>query len=101
MQETLFLDSQPLARSSDPVTSHLAAEKFTKSGKRQSQKQMVLDAVRSFPGRTSAELANLMRVSRYLPARRLPDLKADGLIVVGGMRECRITGERSLTWRSA
>lgn len=70
----------PAARATDPVSSHLAAEEMTRSGKRAYQAERVLDLVRKHPHHTSLELAQYGTLDRYQLARRLPDLVALGLV---------------------
>ena len=100
-QPSLFDNREPLAANRDPITSHLAASQLTQSGARGKQKQRVLEALRSYPGRTSAELALAAALDRYLVARRLPDLRSDGLAQQGAIRQCGVTGKQAVTWRPA
>lgn len=89
---------QPVARRTDPATSHEAAERVTRDGSRARQVAACLDAVRRWPGCTSAELAVRMGVSRYMPARRLPELRSAGKVANGVSRECSVTRRAALTW---
>lgn len=68
-----------LARATDGHGSHEAADRLKNSGEHLAQKMQVLHAVRRFPFRTSKELAKEARLDRHMVARRLPDLKAEGL----------------------
>lgn len=97
VQLDLFSD-QPIARNSDPQTSHQAAREITASGKRASQQHQCLEAMKFWPGKTSAELASLMGVDRYMVARRLPELRDANKVVNGMARRCRVTGKRAMTW---
>jgi hypothetical protein len=38
-------------------------------------------------------------LDRHMVARRLPDLKHDGLVEQGEMRTCKVTGRKAVTWR--
>ncbi len=49
---------------------------------------------------TSAELADMMGVDRYVTARRLPDLKKQGLAAQCGKAVCLINRTQAVTWRS-
>jgi CRP-like cAMP-binding protein len=93
-----LLELPPIARRSDPVTSHLAAEQITASGARSKQAAACLAAVRMNPGSTSAELAVAAGIDRYTAARRLPELRARGEVSNGPARLCRVTGRAALTW---
>jgi hypothetical protein len=95
-------DRAPLARSSDPLSSHLAADEFTRSGRRGAQKRALLSWLRgqSQP-MTSAEIALASGMDRHGVARRLPDCERDGSVVRCGMRECRVNRGPALTWRAS
>jgi len=59
----------------------------------------VLELVRKYPGRTSAELAAQSQgIDRWTAARRLPELRAAQLVRNGAERRCAVTGKRALTW---
>jgi hypothetical protein len=91
----------PIAARLDPETSREAALAITKSGERDRQAKLVLDAVRRRPGSTSAELAAMPgeTLDRFAFARRLPELKELGLIRQEAPRRCQVTGRSSVTWR--
>lgn len=93
-----LLSSMPIARETDPETSHFAAEEVTASGRRATQQHSVLAAVRANPGRTSLELAEVMRSDRYMVARRLPELEAAGLVWKGPARKCVVGNRMAVTW---
>lgn len=88
----------PIAANDDPETSHEAAREVTSSGERDRQAQLVLDHVRVWPGRTSAELSQGHELDRYVFARRLPELARLGFIKRGIARRCTATGRRAITW---
>ena len=68
-----LLSNSPVARAGDPRSSHEAAAQITRSGLRASQQRTVLELVRKYPGRTSAELAAQSQgIDRWTAARRLP-----------------------------
>ena len=94
--KTLF--DYPAAHRKDPLTSFEAAEKAEKSGKAAGQRQAVLAAVKRWPGRTSAELADLMAVDRHMPARRLSELRDKGRIRQGQPKMCSICQYNCVTW---
>jgi len=88
----------PAARATDPSTSHAAAALVTATGKRHSQAERVLDALRRHPGSTSAELAKRMGVDRFMPARRLKELETGRRAMRGNVRRCTACGNPSETW---
>ena len=100
-QPTLFENAEPLARNSDDSTSHEAAAKLTRSGRRNSQKSAVLTAVRLYPGKTAAELADAAGLKHAVCHKRLPDLARDGFVRKCETRECQATGSRATVWRLA
>ena len=82
----------PLARRSDPTSSHAAAEAMQASGKADSQREIVVDAVYRWPGKTSKELAAMPgALERHQIARRLKEAETLGLIErrQEGRAECR------------
>lgn len=91
-----------LARNSDPVSSHEAADEIVASGKQTQQKQSVLNALKSHMEEhgpaTSAELARLFNMDRYMVARRLPDLEKDRAVVRRGMKRCSVSGKQATAW---
>lgn len=92
--ETVSLDSWPpgsrpsRARRSDPDSSHRAADEGEQSGRIARRLAAALEAVRRFPGATSAELAELAAAPDGLDVgswrvelrRRLPELRDRGLV---------------------
>ena len=64
-----------------------------------SQRNVVLELVKTFPGRTALELAGIsVNLDRYQVARRLADLEHSELVCKGESREC-IAGQRTaVTW---
>ena len=90
--------ARPLARASDPITSHIAGEEHVLSGRWRGDAERVLEALRYWPGRTSRELAERSGLDRYLVARRLPDLKETGHVERGEKRQCAIGRCLALTW---
>ena len=91
----------PLARSTDPESSRLAADAVTASGARASQKRAILAALSTqTEPLTSLELAHAMGMDRYIVARRLPDLARDGRVERAPMRECREGHRPAITWRA-
>ena len=103
------LDFRHLHRSDDPASSRQSAARHVKGGRNRTQKQIVLDAVQSWPGKTAAELAERlimreawqgMRAARayHMICRRLPDLRRDGQVVSGPVRKCSAGEGNAQTW---
>src|SRR5579863_405645 len=107
-----YLNKEPIARHADPVSSQLAAEKVTKSGRRSGIKWKIESWMRGHAidcarrALTSHEIHNRMG----LPDRdfanfhkRLPDLRADDIVTNGPkddsvFRLCTVSGNKCLVW---
>lgn len=96
-----LLSHSPVARYLDPETSHEAARAIEKDGTRARQQAAVLAAVAGQGGLTSFELARANKFDRFTAGRRLPELRASGLVENGEARTCAVSGRRSLTWHLA
>lgn len=90
----------PLARVTDPVTSHESADAVRSSGRLAEQHEAVLNLVRRYRDRTSAELAVLGGMERHVPGRRLCELERHGLVEVSGRRPCSTNGRSMQTYRA-
>ncbi len=88
----------PAARTTDPISSHIAARGITVSGIRGSQARIALEAVMENPHRTSFELSEACYLDRYQVARRLPELEEAGFVEKGIIRRCRVSGRHAVTW---
>jgi len=94
----------PLSRHTDPASSSIAVAEIKKSGLRKAQCEAVYQTVTGHPGKTSAELAQIMSIERHIPARRLPDLERQGRVRKGSMRPCDVCktqkgqGRPCVTW---
>ena len=88
------------ARSTDPMTSHVAAQHITASGLRSLQQHQTLAAVRAYPGLTGQELAQASGICRYTLARRFPEVEEMGLIRRSEARTCAVTGRKAATWEA-
>ena len=71
------------------------------TGGRLKHKQILLLAVYAHPGKTAGELAPIAKLDRVEVGRRLPDLRADGLVSNGQSRRCKELGSRQQTWYPA
>lgn len=92
MTQLELFTSAPLARKSDPATSHIAAAAI--EPRLSEQQKEVLRLVENMPGRTSAEMA-VWCSSRYALAmirRRLPELVRLGYVRTLEPRKCRELG---------
>lgn len=91
-----LLADQPVARNSDPGTSHEAARRIRPA--RATQQREILAGCQAHPGHTSAELAAILGMDRYTVARRLPELRSARLVANGDARICTATGSRAMIW---
>lgn len=108
MQLEMPLTDTPRSRRTDPVTSHLAAERIKTSGQLGRQQRVVLELIERHPGCTSAELAmhhaldrgesaGNWRIYRPMIARRCPEL-LPVYARKGDPRECSLNGTPAVVW---
>lgn len=103
--------SKPLARKTDPVSSKLAAATQVATGVRGKNKAAILSYLyqtATFGGKrttyqsgyelTAHEVALHGKFDHPTVHKRLPDLRADGLVKNGPMRTCSVTRRPALTW---
>ncbi len=102
---TLLRIETPASHRSDPETSRIAEQFVTKTGIRENQRQRTLDAVRKWPGRTSAELAREVTqpheeesAIRSMLARRLSECETAGAVRKGARLTCTVKGRPAVTW---
>jgi hypothetical protein len=74
------IDTLPLFRRSDPISSQTAARQLAKSGKLGSHKRAVYDAILRWPGETSAFLAEAIGLEPYTVRKRTADLRRVGMV---------------------
>ena len=86
----------PIARTTDPWTSHAGAVEVTDSGRRKTQAERCLDVVLTRPGLTAGEIGELPGRGHVPAQRRLSDLKAAGQVGVGMARQFQ--GRPQVTW---
>ena len=86
----------PIARTTDPWTSHAGAVEVTDSGRRRTQAERCLDVVQTRPGLTAGEIGELTGLGHVPAQRRLSDLKAAGKVSVGMARQ--YSGRPQATW---
>jgi hypothetical protein len=93
-----LMSYMPIARNTDSVSSHMAADHVTAQGTRGRQQRIAFRAVVEHPGRTSRELASLCSLDRYQVARRLPELEEARMVQKGPARECEVGHRLAVTW---
>lgn len=86
-----------LARKTDPITSHIAANKFVASGKHKTSKAKVLAAIEAYPGCTAGELSRLTGIDYTELNRRASDLVNCGKARRGQARLCQVQGSKCTT----
>jgi hypothetical protein len=90
------------SKSHGPITSHIAENEFTESGKRQTHCERILDAMVSlkkqgFQGFTGREIAATAKLDFVAVMRRMNDLLQSGKVVKGAARICKTDGKTQLT----
>jgi predicted transcriptional regulator len=98
MNDNLFDQNKAASRRSDPNTSKEAATNIEASGKAGTQRRKIYEFVKHHPGLTSAEIAWELDLDRYIPSRRLPELKRSGLVATGTVRMCTRQKTKCMTW---
>jgi hypothetical protein len=90
----------PLARITDPETSHLAGEDQRKSGRQATHCATVLSIVNRLPALTYRELALEAKLPEAVEVmRRLNDLHKAGLVRPGAQKhKCKVSGRMSTVW---
>jgi len=88
----------PASHRNDPQSSHIAEQSMNKSGKRQLQQKQVQRCVQMYPGRTSAELAQLSGLDRAMIARRLPELSPRHIKRGEELVRCGVNGTQAIAW---
>ena len=87
----------PASHKNDPDSSYEAEDRMNKSGKRETEQKIALEAVKNHPGCTSAELARETGLDRAMLARRLPELRPQ--YVYNGKTDCcRVNKTSAITW---
>lgn len=93
----------PLARITDPTTSHEAASEQIASGRRDTHAGKILAALRAHPtGLTFTEAAKIAGIENPVEAgRRLADLRDAEFAHTkkkNGKRRCNVTGRKAQVW---
>lgn len=100
----------PIARNTDPETSHKAADYLTDSGKRKTLTEIAWMVVDKFPNSTYQELykaAHAYFAYLGMPCpfagpdplmKRLADAREVGMVYTGKPRVCQISNQEAQTW---
>lgn len=88
----------PASRADDPASSHEAEAHINATGARAAQQKLAAQAVESYPGLTSMELAKRTGICRFTLARRLPECRTAGTVRQGRVRKCSVTGRSAQEW---
>jgi hypothetical protein len=98
-QRVLSALQHPIARTTDPRPSHLAAKALNISGRHCRQLVETLVLLCLHPRKTSLELSRCGTLDRYQIARRLPELEEAGLIVRMAPRRCTVGDRLATVWK--
>ena len=85
----------PNYRNNDPPTSAIAGRQMETGGDAKHQRNLCLAVVKHQPGLTAREIEDRIGIKAH---KRLPELRADGLVCNGTTRTCRISGRQAMTW---
>ena len=102
VQPDLFNDP-PIARKSDPVTSKIAAVRYSKST-RKTDCDVMFQLIREFPAKTPGEYAEILMnrgvkplKAHQITSKRISDIKAT-MLVKGIKRVCSVSGHLAQTY---
>lgn len=85
-----------LARNTDPITSHIAADRVHEfSG---AHKQQILAALRLFGPMTADEISTYINLSGHKILKRLSELHGDRLIAPTGQLKVAMSGRPQRVW---
>ena len=97
--QQMLLELNPVTHAQDPLPSHVAEERITKSGNRKRNTLEVAACVKVSPGLTAVELFEKSKAfTRHEWSRRLPDAVKLGLVKKGEQRKCTVNGNLMTTW---
>ena len=80
----------------NPPTSAMAARHMKTCGCAQRHRDLCLAFVKCQPGLTAREIEARIGVKAH---KRLPELRADGLVRNGPSRPCTVSGRQAMTWQ--
>lgn len=86
----------PAARTTDPETSHEAADFVRETGTKAAHQQLIVDAVRRMPGLTVIEIGVQVGLSHVKVGKRMKELETAQRVFRGDKR--RVDGLSYLTW---
>lgn len=93
---TLWSEPTPLARKTDPATSHKAAAGAARFAG--GHRARVLADIKANPGSTASEIGDRIGLTNVQVCRRLPELVSSGEIRKGDDRASRLTGSDETTY---
>ena len=82
-------------RNNDPPTSALAGRDAEADGSARQHRAMCFDTVMQTPGLTAREIEDRLGIKAH---KRLPELRADGVVRNGQTRACTVSGRQAMTW---
>lgn len=97
-----FVSPRPIARNTDPASSHAGAAKMINSGRLEGQCAQVLEALKRFPMHTAKELSRDSGLDYIMIQKRLSVLEGKGLARRRGERKCTVskTGIEATQWEA-
>jgi hypothetical protein len=82
-------------RRCDPPTSALAGRHVRACGMARRHRDLCLAVVKRQPGLTAREIEAHLGIKAH---KRLPELRAEGLVRNGATRACTVSGRQAMTW---
>lgn len=91
-------DNRQLARRSDPITSHEAAERVKEFAA--GHHKMILDCLKEHGPLSPDQIATRIRLDKFQICRRLPELEKSGHAEPTGETRLSATGRKERIWRA-
>jgi len=104
-QDTVRVDVEPpapraVARRTDPVQSHAAARRVSRSGVAMGLMSQIIAVLSRCPGLTYREIAAEIPTAEAAEVmRRMTDKTGKKIFAKGAARKCRINGNEMATWK--
>lgn len=93
----LTIDFEPLARNTDPVTSHMAAAEAKELAAR--HHRLILSCLEAHGPSGKDRIGTLTSITGHAVGKRLPELERMGKIVLTGRNVLSASGRQEREWR--
>lgn len=98
-QLAMNFDAVTLARRTDPITSHEAAEHVNEFAA--GHHKLILDCLTEHGPLSPDQIATKIRLDKFQICRRLPEMQRAGLVEPTGETRLSATGRKERIWRAS